>query len=110
MVLLAAATGLRPGEWLALERRDVDREARLVYLRRAFTNGRLKHTKTEAIVHAVPLQAIALAALEKLPRDSRSRLPFPSPRGRYLDHRNFRNRHLEIGAARDWHRTVAAHL
>jgi integrase len=70
MVLFAAATGLRPGEWLALERRDVDREARVVYVRRAFTNGRLKHTKTEASVRAIPLQAIALAALEELPRDS----------------------------------------
>jgi hypothetical protein len=68
--------GLRPGEWLALERRDVDREARVVYVRRAFTNGRLKHTKTEASFRAVPLQAIALAALEALPRDSQSRLLF----------------------------------
>ena len=93
MIVFAAATGLRPGECLALERRDVDREARVVYVRRAFTNGRLKHTKTESSVRAVPLQAIALAALEELPRDSQSRLFFPSPRSGYLDLRNFRNRH-----------------
>jgi integrase len=29
MVLFAAATGLRPSEWIALEQRDIDREARV---------------------------------------------------------------------------------
>ena len=65
MVLFAAATGLRPGEWLALEHRDIDREARVVYVRRTFRNGRIKCPKTKASVRAVPLQAIALAALER---------------------------------------------
>jgi integrase len=44
MVMFAAATGLRPGEWIALERRDIDRQARVVYVRRAYRNGRLKCT------------------------------------------------------------------
>ena len=78
MVLFAAATGLRPGEWIALEQRDIDREARVVYVRRAYRNGRLKCTKTEASVRAVPLQAIALGALEQLPARSGSALLFPS--------------------------------
>src|SRR5215218_7123836 len=34
-VLFAAATGLRPGEWMALEQRDIDRQARVVSVRRA---------------------------------------------------------------------------
>jgi integrase len=33
-VLFAAATGLRPGEWMALEQRDIDRHASVVYVRR----------------------------------------------------------------------------
>jgi hypothetical protein len=56
LVMFAAATGLRPGEWIALERRDIDRDARVVYVRRAYRNGRLKCTKTEGSVRAVPLQ------------------------------------------------------
>jgi integrase len=92
MVIFAAATGLRPGEWVALEQRDVDREARVVYVRRSFGKGRLKCTKTETSVRAVPLQAIALAAVEQLPSRAPSELLFPAPQGRYLELHNFRNR------------------
>jgi integrase len=92
MVIFAAATGLRPAEWLALERRDIDRQARVVYVRRSFTKGRLKCTKTEASVRAVPLQAIALDAIERQPSSAHSPLLFPAERGGYLDLHNFRNR------------------
>src|SRR5439155_3620152 len=92
MVIFAAATGLRQGEWIALEKRDIDREARVAYVRRAYRNGRLKCTKTEASVRAVPLQAIALAVLEQMPADKSSALPVPSPRGGHLDLPNSRNR------------------
>jgi integrase len=92
MVLFAAATGMRPGEWVALEHRDIDRDARVAYVRRAFTKGRLKCTKTETSVRAVPLQAIALDALERLPADSTSPLLFSATRGGYLDLHNFRTR------------------
>jgi integrase len=92
MVLFAAATGLRPGEWLALEHRDVDRAARVVYVRRTFRNGRIKTPKTKASVHAVPLQALALAALDELSPNPHCALLFPSVRGGYLDLHNFRTR------------------
>ena len=92
MVIFAAATGLRPAEWLALERRDIDRQARVVYVRRSFTKGRLKCTKTEASRRAVPLQAIALDAIERQPSSPHSPLLFPAERGGYLDLHNFRNR------------------
>jgi integrase len=93
LVLFAAATGLRPGEWIALEQRDIDRDARVAYVRRAYRNGRVKCPKTEASVRAVPLQAIALDALERLPTNGGSPLVFPSPKGGYFDLHNFRNRH-----------------
>jgi integrase len=92
MVLFAAATGLRPGEWLALERRDVDRAARVVYVRRALRNGRIKTPKTKASLRAVPLQAVALAALDELRRETESPLLFASVRGGHIDLHNFRNR------------------
>jgi integrase len=40
MVIFAAGTGLRPSELFGLDRRDVDRQAGVVYVRRAFANGR----------------------------------------------------------------------
>ena len=94
LVVFAAATGLRPGEWIALEHRDIDVDARVVYVRRAFRNGRVKCTKTEGSVRAVPLQAVALEALESLPAGAETDLLFPSLRGGYFDLHNFR--------ARDW--------
>jgi integrase len=93
LMLFAAATGLRPGEWVALEHRDIDREERVVYVRRAYRNGRVKCPKTEASVRAVPLQAIALAALEQVPANRHSLLAFPSPNGGFFDLHNFRNRY-----------------
>ncbi len=52
MVVFAAATGLRPSELFALEQRDIDRALGVVYVRRAYANGRLK----EALDRHVPLK------------------------------------------------------
>ena len=92
MIVFAAATGLRPGEWIALEQRDLDREARVVYVRRAFAHGRLKNLKTRRSLRAVPLQSIALDALDWLPARRQTPLLFPAPRGGYLDLHNFSRR------------------
>jgi hypothetical protein len=43
-------------------------------------------------VQAVPLQTIALDALERQPSSPDSPLLFPAERGGYLDLHNFRNR------------------
>jgi integrase len=93
LVIFAAATGLRPGEWLALEHRDRDRAGHVLYVRRVYRNGRVKTPKTQASLRAVPLQKFALAALDELASDSGSPLVFPTPSGGYFDLHNFRNRH-----------------
>jgi integrase len=90
MILFAAATGLRPAEWIALEKRDVDREERVVYVRRAFTRRQLKIPKTEASTRAVPLQTRALDALDRIRDGNGSPLLFPGERGGYLDIHHFR--------------------
>lgn len=92
MIVFAAATGLRPSELFALEQRDLDRALGVVYVRRAYANGRIKHTKTRLSTRAVPLQAVALAALERLPPPQCSLL-FPNSCGRHIDFRSFGRRH-----------------
>jgi integrase len=92
MVLFAAATGMRPDEWVALEQRDIDRADRVAYVNRSFSKGRPTHPKTEASIRGVPLQARALAALDQLPPGDAGDLLFPAERGGYLDLHNFRNR------------------
>src|SRR5437867_10436107 len=81
MILFAAATGLRPAEWIALEKRDVDREERVVYVRRSFTRRELKVPKTEASMRAVPLQTRALEALDRAQDRNGSPLVFPGESG-----------------------------
>ena len=90
MIIFAAATGLRPAEWIALEKRDINRAERVAYVRRSFTRRELKLPKTEASLRAVPLQTRAIDALERLPADGESLLVFPGERGSYLDLHHFR--------------------
>jgi integrase len=80
--VFAALTGLRPCEWAALERRDVDREAGVVTVRRTVVDGQTKpYGKTERSLRAVPLPARAAESLDGLPPRIDSRLLFPAARG-----------------------------
>ncbi len=88
----AAATGLRPSELFGLDKRDVDRQLGVVYVRRAYANGRLKHTKTRPSTRAVPLQAKALEALDRLPASDNPIL-FPNTRAGRIDFRIFGRKH-----------------
>ncbi|MGH3006527.1 MAG: tyrosine-type recombinase/integrase [Gaiellaceae bacterium] len=89
----AAATGLRPEEWAALERRDVDRAAGVAAVRRTVSDGEVVELgKTSASRRQVPLSRRALAALEGLPPRLDTPLLFPAPAGGLLNLDNFRRR------------------
>ena len=77
--VFAAATGLRPEEWQALERRDVDRGARILEVRRTVSSGEVVDLgKTSRSRRQVPLSRRALEALEGIP--PRLDTPLISPR------------------------------
>src|SRR5580692_3239048 len=92
MIIFGVATGLRPSELFGLEQHDVDRELGVVYVRRAYANGRIKPTKTRLSNRAAPLQAKALEALDKLP-PTENPILFPNARGGRIDFRVFGRRH-----------------
>lgn len=98
--ILAAATGLRPEEWIALERRDVDVDARLLHVRRVWNEAGLvelgaEGAKTWRQRRSVPLRHVVLDALDRMPRRIDTPLLFPSKRpnkngGRHLNLTGFR--------------------
>jgi integrase len=91
--MFAAATGLRPEEWAALERRDVDRRTRTLNVLRTVSGGEIVELgKTNASRRQVPLSRRALAALDQLPPRLDTLLLFPSPRGGPLSLDDFRRR------------------
>ena len=94
----AAATGLRPEEWAALERRDIDRKAGHVSVARTVSEderGRrilVDLTKTSTSRRQVPLSRRALDALDALPPRLDTPLLFPAPAGGLLNLDHFRRR------------------
>jgi integrase len=90
---LCAATGLRPEEWQALERRDVDRAAGVLSVRRTVSSGEVVELgKTTRSRRQVPLSPRALAAIDALPARLDSRYLIPARRGGVFDLHNFRRR------------------
>jgi integrase len=99
--VFAVGTGLRPEEWIALERADVDREAGVVHVRRRFSGGELKDGgKTNGSVRVVPLRKRVFEALDSTPPRIDTKLLFPAPRGGYIDVERFRHREWATPALR----------
>jgi integrase len=91
--IFAAATGLRPEEWQALQRRDVDRRAGVVNVLRTVSDGEVVElAKTNVSRRQVPLSRRALTALDALPARLDSALIFRAPKGGLLNLDNFRRR------------------
>ncbi len=91
--ILAVGTGLRPEEWIGLHRADVDREARVLHVRRRFSGGELKEGgKTAGSVRAVPLRQVVLDALDATAPRIDTPILFPAPKGGYIDLEKFRHR------------------
>jgi len=89
----AAATGLRPEEWQALERRDIDRRAGILTVRRTISDGEIVELgKTTGSRRQVPLTRRALDALDLIPPRLDTTLVFPAPQGGVLNADNWRRR------------------
>ena len=91
--MFAAATGLRPEEWQALERRDIDPAGGLLTVSRTVSSREVVDLgKTARSRRQVPLSPRALEALDRLPPRLDTPLLFPSKRGKLLDLNHFRRR------------------
>jgi len=91
--VFAAATGLRPEEWQALERRDVDHRERMLNVRRTVSSGEVVELgKTKRSRRQVPLSDRALDVLDALPARLDTPLLFPSVRGKLMLLDRFRAR------------------
>ncbi len=101
LVAFAAETGLRTNEWVALERRDVDRAGPAVTVQRRFADRRFTpYPKTERSRRRVPLTARALEAIESLPPRLDTPLLFPAPEGGPIG--------LDTWRTRDWYPALDA--
>lgn len=99
--VFAALTGLRPCEWIALERRDIDYAAGTVSVRREYVDGKVKpYGKTGRSLRIVPLPLRAAESLREHPARLDTPLLFPAARGGYVD--------LQMWRWREWYPALRA--
>jgi integrase len=90
--IFATATGLRPEEWIALHRSDVDRKKKIVTVRRRYSGGMVKPGSKTGTERVVPLTQRALDWLAWAPPRVDTPILFPAPRGGYIDLERWRYR------------------
>jgi integrase len=92
--LIGCLTGLRPSELLALERRDVDKAAKVLHVRRVLVGGNVRaYGKTAHALRVVPLAQRALEALEAHPARIGTPLLFSTQKATPIDLHRWRSRH-----------------
>jgi integrase len=101
LVVIAVETGLRPEEWVALERRDVDMAGQALTVQRKFANGVLTpYPKTNRSRRRVPLTSRAVDVVEALPPRLDTKLVFPASEGGYIG--------LDTWRTREWYPALEA--
>lgn len=110
--ILAAGTGLRPGEWIAVQAGDIDFDANALHVRRTFDSKArvVKEVKTRGPGRVVPLRQQVLDAVEHARDLPRRSLVFPAAEGGFIELHNWRNREWNpsVEAAGIEHRTPYA--
>jgi integrase len=95
MYVVAAYTGLRLGELLALRRRDIDYGKRLVHVRRSYVTGQEEMPRSGR-GRSVPMTDQVMVVLDSLSRRGRftaeHELVFPNAVGEHLDGSALRRR------------------
>jgi integrase len=93
LIIFAAGTGLRPGEWSALEWRDLDLDSphpSVTVRRRRTKDGKTVDETKNGKHRRVPLQRRVVAELRAMPRRIDTRLAFPAARGGPINLHNWR--------------------
>lgn len=78
MVIVAACTGLRVSEILALRWEHIDFEAGVILVQQGVVGGRIGRVKTEASEDEIPLDSVFLEVLLALKGEKKDGLVFPS--------------------------------
>jgi integrase len=92
--VVGCLTGLRPSELFGLERRDVDRTAKVLHVRRVLVGGAVRpYGKTAHALRVVPLAERTLEALDAHPARIDTPLLFSTRRGTPIDLHRWRGRH-----------------